>query len=193
MAIATELLKQTSSILSRAARTNEAIQEIVGLIGPAAGLDLIQISIANPFRGTSVDSTHEKRGSQPAAVVLQRDLRSGAHVYGHLEIQASRPTIKAVELFQFLNTLESLLTNFAVLESRRSEKVLLRAHLNVMREELRTVKLAARAQSLLARTGLSLEAAREWLHGESHRAQVPLSIAAERIIARETRRQREAA
>jgi hypothetical protein len=193
MSVAATLLHQASAILARAAHPQEALSEIANLTGQIGHLDQVRISIQNPLRGTSVSAAFESANQQPAGVALNREFRAGHQTYGHIEILAAKPAIRAVELFQFVNTLEALLLNYAVLEARRSEQIRLRSTLHLLEEEVRVSKVTARAQSLLAPYGFSPQAAIDWLEQESRRARVSITIAAERFIAQHRRRQSEAA
>jgi hypothetical protein len=121
MSIAAELLQQASAILTRAAHPQEALSEIATLTGQLGQLDQVRISIQNPFRGTSVSATHDTPNAQPAGVALNREFRSGHQTYGHIEILAAKPVIRAAEFFQFVDQLEALLLSYATQNAKRSE------------------------------------------------------------------------
>lgn len=193
MNLATTLLTSISTTLAQSARPEDALREIADTIGRLAQIDLVRLSIQNPQRGVELAATFKQPGQAQTGLALNRELRSGAYTYGHIEILASRPAIRAVELYQFLGALESMLLNYSILQANLAEKARLRSTLHLAQEELRIMKLGARAGSLLARYGFTPQAAQEFLEKESRHARVPLTIAAERFIAQQKRREIEAA
>ncbi len=171
-----------------------ALDQIVLLTGQLAQLDEVRISIHNPLRGASLAAIYKSENENPAGVVLSRQLRFGPYLYGHLDILAARSSIRATELFQFVSALEGILLNYAILQSRVAEQTRLRAQLNLHHDELRTRKLEARAQAILASNfGYTPQSALEWLEQESRRARTSIATFAARFIAQQTRRQSEAA
>lgn len=193
MSLASSILQRVSRILSHGAVVEEDLREIAQTVAVEAGLDSVRIAIENPLRGTSYAASLVAETQDVAGVVVSRDLRSDSYVYGHIEIQASKPKIRAVELFQFVGALEAILLNFSVLQARLAEQRYLKARLSLLEEELRTRKYTARAQSILAQQGMAGQEAQAWLEQESRRARLPLSLAAEKLIRRYRRQQREAA
>lgn len=160
MHIAAELLKEISGILSRAANGHDAIHEVAELVGRVTQADQVRISLVNPRRSSSIEASFDSGNDQEPVASLSRELRSGMFLYGSLELSASRSALRAVELFQFFNTLEAMLLSFAVLESRRSDARWLKARLTLMKEDLHQRKWAARMDALLAREiPVSMEAA----------------------------------
>lgn len=183
------LLSFTSRTLAHSASPVEAIERIAHELAAIAGLNTVTLSLRNPHRGPIADATISIPTTAPVGLSLSRELRSGPYSYGYIELSAARPAVRAVELFALLNTLESLLLNYAILQSRQQEQSRLKALLTLLAEQLRATKLTPRAQSLLARYGFSPEASLAWLEQQSHKTQVPLTIAAERFIASQRRRE----
>lgn len=125
MSVAASLLQQASAVLDSAAHPQEVMSKIATLTGQIGHLDQVRISIQDPFRGTNVSAAYETPNAQPAGVAVNREFRTGQQTYGHIEILAAKPAIRAVELFQFLDMLEAKLLNYAVLEAKRCEHSLL--------------------------------------------------------------------
>jgi hypothetical protein len=192
--IATHLLQSASTLLAYSAHPTEALEQLTQSIGRLASLDEVRISIHNPLRGSSVGATYLSPNSNPAGIILSRQLRSGPLLYGSLDVLATKPAVRATELFQFVSALEGILLNYSILQSRSAEHTRLRAQLNLQHEELRTRKLEARAQAILASNfGYTPQSALEWLDQESRRARTSIATFAARFIAQQTRRQSEAA
>jgi hypothetical protein len=186
------LLSFTSRTLAYTASPAEALERIAHELAAIAGLNAVSLSLRNPHRGPIADFSLTVPTTAPTGISLSRELRSGPYSYGYIELSAARPAIRAVELFSLLNTLESLLLNYAILQSRQQEQSRLKALLTLLAEQLRATKLTPRAQSILARYGFSPEASLAWLEQQSQKTQVPVTIAAERFIAAQRRRERAA-
>lgn len=180
--------------MAHCAHPNEALKQITHLVGRLASLDEVRVAIHNPLRGSSVDASYVSENSNPSGIILSRPLRSGPLLYGHLDILASKPALRATELFQFVTALEGLLLNYAVLQARTMENRRLCAELHLQSEELRSSKLEARAKAILARNfGYTPQSAMALLEQESRRARTSIATFASRFIAQQSRRQSEAA
>jgi len=193
MSLAASLLYRVSSALAHSGRLEDTLVDLANALGRHACLDRVSLTIEDPQRGHGQAATYTQPGPDSASFVFTRALAQGGFRYGQVEILASRPALSAVDLYTLCGTLENLLVNFAVAQSRDRRRSQLRAQLLLLREELSSSKLLARIQALLDSTGYGHLSALEVLEEECRSGRVSLATAASRFLRRYQRALREAA
>lgn len=163
--IASEILRRFSASMVRVGSSQECLGQLAGLLRRHAGVDTVAITLRDPETGESVVVREGDSGRATAAgFVFQRELRGGIEDYGVLQVTASKPAIRAVELFKLLTAIEKLVIHYGQLEAQRQSQRRLTAGLNVLERQLHQIKLEARAVGLLAAShGVGYDEARGWL------------------------------
>jgi hypothetical protein len=193
MSLAASLLYRVSSELAHSGSLEDTLIELTNTLGRHARLDRVSLTIEDPHRGLAQSATYSRPSPDSASFIFKQELAQEGFRYGQLEILASQPALGPAELYFFGSTLQNLLVNFAVSQSRHRRRSQLRGHLLLLCEELRGNKLLARIQALLDSSGNGHLSAARILTEESRSARISLSSAAERFLRRYQRALQEAA
>lgn len=181
-----QILFRVSQSLAYRANLQECLQEIADTAGKLGGLDEVRASFYfDDHQGEQLGAFTAATQAQDAGVVLQRDLIVKGVEIGRLELQASKPKLRAVDLFKLFEAMVGLLQSYAELSLRNIEKRRLLALRTLLEQRLAGNKIEGRALGILESLyGLDESAAREWLANKSIRESVSLRTAAERVVER---------